>query len=295
MIENIRLPKAAWMAIHLALILLISWMLAGLINSFVLSMAGSASSGQDARTSQDNPTTGFEPPSSYTDILRKNIFNSASVYDPAEPSSMAAMGDGTGAPRTSLNLKLMGTLIWGSMKLAVIQLSPGSEKTFKLREFAAGAEIVDIERNMVTLLNNGRLERLELEFENPASSSMAAPRALAMPGSDVNRTGDGAIVTKGYLEAQLKNMNQLLTQVRAVPNMGEGGVTNGFKLFAIQSGSIFEKIGLANQDVVQRINGIELNSAEKGLELFQALRNETSFNVDIMRGSQKTTLRFAVQ
>jgi general secretion pathway protein C len=72
-------------------------------------------------------------------------------------------------------------------------------------------------------------------------------------------------------------------------------VTDGFKVFAIRKGSLFDKIGLQNNDVVKRINGVELDSAEKGLELFQALKNETTFNVDLMRKSQKTTMRFSVQ
>jgi len=238
-----------------------------------------------------------------------NIFNSASVGKlqpvPRRPANVENLSDDAlrDAPATSLDLKLLGTLLLGEKRLAVIQASKGSQGVFKLDEMVNGAQIVSIERSRVGLNNNGRLEVLELDYSKKEQNTSSRARlgsirkkSLATPRfNDVSKTGDGANISKRYLEAQLKNMNSLLTQVRAVPNNDANGNMNGFKLYAIQNGSIFEKIGLSNHDVIQRINGVELDSAEKGLELFQALRNESNFNVDILRNSQKNTLRFNIQ
>ncbi|MDH5510675.1 MAG: hypothetical protein OEZ32_10025, partial [Nitrospinota bacterium] len=232
-----------------------------------------------------------------------NIFNSESVEDgaDAEMSSVSRdlAADGSlNAPHTSLNLKLMGTMVWDELRMAVILDQSNNENTYRLHDYVSGAEIVSIEPSRVGLLNNGRLEALSLEYdakESAATSRFSPVSNVSSMASDVVPTGDGAMISKRYLEGQLKNMNQLLTQVRAVPNLDNSGNTNGFKLFAIQKGSIFEKIGLSEQDVVQSINGVELNSAEKGLELFQVLRNESNFNVDVLRGGNKTTLRFSTK
>jgi general secretion pathway protein C len=292
MLEKLILPRPAWIAAHLALILLISWLAAGLMDGLIFSLSPGRLA-ENAPGAVTMPAIGIRTPvfGDYADIIRGNIFNPASAGRALEPGGFGEAA-GAGGLKTSLNLKLLGTLIWGSVKVAVIQLAPDSEKTLRLHEYAGGAEIVSIERNRVGLLNNGRLETLEVEF---GEHGAGAGQAGLLGGEDVAKTGDGAVVSRRYLDGQLKNMNQLLTQVRAVPNADEHGNTNGFKLFAIQGGSIYEKIGLSNQDVVQRINGMDLDSAEKGLELFQALRNEKSFNVDVLRGTQKTTLRFNIQ
>lgn len=288
------------MAIHIALILLISWLSAGVVNGIVIA-SRSTSPGSPSEVSSESPLDAGVPLRDYTAIFRRNIFNSESTKDKSsvdETRFVAGAGAGTDAPISDLNLKLTGTMVWENFSLAVIRVGSGAEETFRLHEMVSGAKIVGIERNRVMLLNNGRLEALEVDFNEQASSGSGrfTPGARkTYLGTDVMATGDGANISKGYLEAQLKNMNQLLTQVRAVPNMDSSGVTNGFKLFAVRKDSIFDKIGLKDQDVVQSINGVELNSAEKGLELFQVLRNESYFNVDILRGNQKSTLRFNVQ
>ena len=46
-------------------------------------------------------------------------------------------------------------------------------------------------------------------------------------------------------------MSQLFTQIRAVPHF-EGGQSIGFRLFAIRRGSLFDKIGLKNGDIIHQ-------------------------------------------
>lgn len=215
--------------------------------------------------------------------------------------SMLGGGSDLRAPKTSLPLKLVGTVIdpEGKYRLAAIELQDSKEqKLFKMGDQVSGAMISAIFRNKLILNRQGRMESLEVEFGEGAGMGGrgAAMAAKGTPGQDVSQLSDTDYsVSKRYLESQLASMNQLLTDVRAVPNMTKEGATDGFKIFAIRKGSLFDKIGLQNQDVVKRINGIELNSAEKGLELFQALRNETDFNVDLVRNSQKSSMRFSVQ
>jgi len=55
------------------------------------------------------------------------------------------------------------------------------------------------------------------------------------------------------------------------------------KLYSIRRGSIYSRLGLQNGDVVERINGSELNNIETGLELFGRLRGGSRIDVDIRR------------
>jgi general secretion pathway protein C len=244
----------------------------------------------------------------FTGSLSRNIFNSAqgpediSQISEDEMAILPEAGSGIGIsfPKTTLGLKLIGTIIdpLGVYRLAAIEVKDTKEqKLYKTGDTALGARIAMILRNRVVLSRAGKLESLDADFTIAESGTAGKTMTgVEMMGQDVNKLSDTQYaVSKRYLNSQLASMSQLLTDVRAVPNVGKDGVTDGFKVFAIRKGSLFDKIGLQNNDVLKRINGIEIDSAEKGLELFQALKNETSFNVDLMRQSQKTTMRFTVQ
>jgi general secretion pathway protein C len=66
-------------------------------------------------------------------------------------------------------------------------------------------------------------------------------------------------------------------------------------LYEIGKDSLYDKVGLKNQDVIQRVNGQALNSVETGLDLFNALKNDTHFTLDIIRNKENKTIRVDVQ
>ena len=71
-------------------------------------------------------------------------------------------------------------------------------------------------------------------------------------------------VKKSVLDGTLSNLNSVATQARIVPSF-KNGVANGFKVFSIQPNSFYSAIGVENGDVVQKINGYEINSPDKAL------------------------------
>lgn len=302
---KIRIPKLGFTVIHLVFLGLTAWVTAGAVSSFVADrIVSSKPEGVGIPVAGAAPSS--RPKDVFTGSLGRNIFNSAlgpeDISQISEEDITGALDSGgwmgTSFPKTTLGLKLIGTVIdpLGIYRLAAIEVKETKEqKLYKSGDTALGARVVMILRNRVILSRAGKMESLEAEFdESGASGKMAA--GGGMMGQDVSQLSESQYaVSKRYLDSQFASMNQLLTDVRAIPNLDKSGVTDGFKVFAIRKGSLFDKIGLQNNDVVKRINGIELDSAEKGLELFQALKNETAFNVDLVRKSQKTTMRFTVQ
>jgi general secretion pathway protein C len=301
---KIRIPRAGFTVIHLVFIGLTAWVMAGVISSFLADRIVSPRPvGGGVPSASAAPSA--RPKEIFTGSLGRNIFSSALG---SEDISQISEGDMTGAldsggglgtsfPKTTLGLKLIGTVIdpLGMYRLAAIEVKETKEqKLYKTQDTVLGAKVAMILRNKVILNRAGKMESLEAEFDDSGTPGKMA--GGGMMGQDVSQLSESQYaVSKRYLDSQLASMNQLLTDVRAVPNLEKGGATDGFKVFAIRKGSLFDKIGLQNNDVVKRINGIELDSAEKGLELFQVLKNETAFNVDLMRKSQKTTMRFTVQ
>lgn len=100
-------------------------------------------------------------------------------------------------------------------------------------------------------------------------------------------------IDRSEIDGALENMNQLFTQMRAVPHF-EGGKSIGFRLFAIKQGSLFDKIGLRNGDIIQDINGRDLSDAGAALQMFQELRNERQLTVKIVRNKEPKTLSYSI-
>jgi general secretion pathway protein C len=86
-----------------------------------------------------------------------------------------------------------------------------------------------------------------------------------------------------------------MTQARMVPNFTPDRQVDGFRIFQIRPGSIFQKLGLRNGDVIQRVNGIKLDDPTKGLELFTALKNLSNFTIDLKRNNVNMTMTYTVK
>jgi general secretion pathway protein C len=97
------------------------------------------------------------------------------------------------------------------------------------------------------------------------------------------------IVDRRELQGSVDSMSGLMTQLRAVAEV-EDGRPAGFRLFQINDGSIFRRLGLENGDVVQRVNGQAVSDPSTLLAFLQRLRTEPRVALDIRRGAERRTL-----
>lgn len=248
---------------------------------------------------------------------------------------LGEIGSWWDAPRSSLRLRLVGTMAFSdpAFSLASIvdeskggsaaevhsinacvdidtsAMSPDEAKL--VGKPAACSRIGDVatlmrvepERVFITNVAEGRIEYLGLNEpaapgEAPVVAKNDAP-AEKGDGKDIGegivKTGDSSYgVPRAAVEGALNNLSELATQARIVPAF-EGGKPVGFKLFSIKPGSLYSKIGLQNGDVINRINGYEMSSPEKGLEVYQKLKDSSNITVDIKRRGKPQTLDYAIQ
>ena len=175
----------------------------------------------------------------------------------------------------------IGDPVMGANLLSVERLRDPADAT------GAGFKIVAI------LCNGGHKEFIDFgEADGPAATSIARPIGVATPeppgatGDAVKKLADNRYeVKKSYIEQTLSNLNTVATQARIVPSF-KNGVANGFKLFSIQPNSLYSAIGVENGDVIQRINGYEMNSPDKALEVYQKLRESPHITIEIERNGQ---------
>ncbi len=150
-------------------------------------------------------------------------------------------------------------------------------------------------RMVAIVCNKGSKEYLEFEGGVGPGPELAAnlgvaPVPPATPGGapmqGVRPVGPNRYeIDRSVIDSTLSNLNNIATQARIVPSF-KNGVANGFKLFSIQPGSLYSSIGVENGDVIQRINGYEINSPEKALEIYQKLGQASQLSIELERGGQ---------
>ena len=102
------------------------------------------------------------------------------------------------------------------------------------------------------------------------------------------------MLAKSTVNSALTDLSQLATQARIVPSF-KNGVANGFKLFSIVPDSLYAKIGVQNGDVIRRINGYEMNSPDKALEIYQKLRDANRIEIEIERRGETIRKSYSIE
>ncbi len=219
--------------------------------------------------------------SDYSSILERGLFGEGK-------------GPSSGPPAVeSSNYKLIGTVEGGSFSGAVLEDSTGQVFYRIHQKLPDGSQIIQVKREKVTLQRpDGSTVDILLADEDKIVD-IQAPGANA--GVGVKRLSAGKyMVDQREMLASTENMSQILTQARALPYM-EQGKTVGFRISEIAPGSIYEKIGLQNGDVIQKVNSQEVDDPAKFFQLYQGLRTERFISIDLLRGGARQTLNYEIR
>lgn len=200
--------------------------------------------------------------------------------------------------QTSLNLVLKGILADQATdnRFALIAVRGQKEKVFRTGEKVEGADILRIEARRVVIRRNGVTEALDLEVRKLSGETAS--------GSMINRNDfTGAIrkisdtervIPRSTLRQQLNNLPSLLQQASAVPHIDNGQQT-GFRIVNIRQGSVFEDLGIQQDDIIYAVNGIPVRNAGDAMNAYRNLATSSSFVVAVRRGGQDLNLNLSVQ
>ena len=187
--------------------------------------------------------------------------------------------------RSSLHGTLIGTAIADPHRYSLCQMTnPDLNETqvYAMGDKYQSARIYRIEKERVLLDHDGVNEYIDTAGLGPVQRAEADGVRQLSPNHYV--------MTRSELNSRVTNLPDLATKARIVPSY-KNGVADGFKLFSIVPDSLYAKIGIQNGDVIRRINGYEMNSPEKALEIYQKLRDASRIEVEIERRGE--TLRNA--
>jgi hypothetical protein len=100
-------------------------------------------------------------------------------------------------------------------------------------------------------------------------------------------------ITRALLDRVLDDPMSLAAGVRIVPAVRDNRPL-GFKLYAIRPASLLARLGFVNGDTVQRINGRELSTPDKALELYVGLREAKELVVELERAGKPLTWTISI-
>lgn len=222
--------------------------------------------------------------SDYSSVLERGLFG-----DGKAPSAKPAV------EVEVTNYRLIGTVEGDAFSGAVLEDDSGQAFYRIHQKLEDGSRIIKVRSNRVTLRRaDGSSAELEI-VDDTEIVNIPKPAARRARATGVRKVSKGKfVVDHREVVASTENLSQLLTQARALPFV-EKGKTVGFRISEIVPGSLYEKIGLQNGDVIQKINSQDVDDPGKFFQLYQGLKEERNISIDLVRGGQRQTLSYEIR
>lgn len=245
------------------------------------------------------------PFESYSPILEKGAFPSPS----RQLAKIDIIDEGAGAASHPVltELRLLGTYS-GPVSFAVFEKTGSAEQeVFRAGQsvFNAGT-LLAIEDGKAKLSAGGSEVTFTVFKEELPSSISGMGGSAELPDTpDGQAAGPGSrytekvaenswVIDQKAVEGSLNDMSRVMTDARLTPK-ASGGRVEGFLVTEIKPKGIFDAIGLKNGDVLTKINGYDIDSPEKAVQVLSALRGQTNIDLDILRAGKPTSLHYTIR
>jgi general secretion pathway protein C len=116
-----------------------------------------------------------------------------------------------------------------------------------------------------------------------ATAAQTAPPAAARAGS--------IVVNRAEIEADLKDMGSMMRQAQVRPYFN-AGVPDGFMISNIQPASVYQKMGIAEGDIVQSINNQPIRTADDFMRLINTIKTADGLSLTVRRRGNPETLSY---
>jgi len=210
-----------------------------------------------------------------------NVLTRAQIFGQAPPKGAE---EANLAP-SNLNITLTGVAVQprGGCALVVVQGQPESAYCVG-EELAPGARLDAVEKDRIVILRNGQREAVTLKDLEKTAGLIVPPPVLppiVQPGAS-----GGQVVDRRQLQQQL-GKPEFLSQALIVPNPD-----GGFLVRQVQPGSLYEKLGLRQGDVIRNVNGQTLTSMDDVMRLYQQFGSAQRVLVEVQRQGRNETLYY---
>jgi general secretion pathway protein C len=225
-------------------------------------------------------------PEPLKNLLRYPLIQSESI----QATQSSAFID---APKTSLNLKLVG-LMYSTHKneaRAIIESPNDGARSYATHERVADkAEIYSIEPDRVILFHAGRQEALMLDPKQETSGIQSDTGNQRINDPNKNQAStELQSASRQNLADVPKTPDELMRDFSATPVV-ENGELLGFRLKALRKPEIMKEWGIDPNDVITAVNGISLNTPGRVMVLYDKLKKQREFEITLNNGGNSRTI-----
>ncbi len=143
------------------------------------------------------------------------------------------------------------------------------------------------ERSFQIFLGKGSMiKAVKPVQKKPDEAQLRVPKdeSIENPGLDAN------IIRKEFNRSEIekrleKEWAEIIEKTRFVPNMVKGNIS-GFKILNFPENTVLTEIGIVKNDIIKEINGAELNNVAMMFDLFNRFKNDSQFNISILRNGK---------
>lgn len=232
----------------------------------------------------------------YKIIFERNLFNVSGQEQVVKKRGKEILNPAE-IPISTSGMELLGTFVGFPQKHSVALIkADGEVGAYHTDEKVKGTTILTINRREVIIERNGMLEKLVME---EAGKPMVFKEPV-QPASTVDRGLDGIRLTannKWIIDRKkvpIKDINAFMKQCRLIPHSVDGKPA-GFKITGILKGSIIDKIGLLDGDIIKKVNSDEIKTPDDAYRAYQRLQTDNKIVLDIERNGARTPLTYEVK
>ncbi len=162
-----------------------------------------------------------------------------------------------------------------------------------LKENFQGYTLNKVFENFAVFNKNNKKYRLQIyhkeldlgyfaDIKNPDSSS-----------NEISVNENSVQIPRRYLNTYIKNTNKIWHNI-AIAAIKKKGKINGFKIYNIRRGSVFEKIGLKRGDIIKAVNNRELKSYNDAFSVYKEINNLSYVTLKIIRKGEEKEINYEI-
>jgi general secretion pathway protein C len=247
-----------------------------------------------------------EQSNGYRALLERNLFGVEVREAPPADTVAAAAEVQPVKSAAELGLSLSGTVTGPPESAFAIINKPPDQELYRIGDEVSPGIVLESIGYGEVVLRRG-VERLQLAIDDNQPGGLAPGirrfGGLTVPPTPAptQATGVREVAPNSYLvdrdtvSDSLSNLSTMMKDIRVIPSFDAAKEPNGYRVASIRFGSLLDKLGVKRGDVIQTINGLPISDPDRAYQAYQQFKEETSIQIEVLRGGQPITLTYEIQ